>query len=103
MECVHLLSPVPGLRVTILEEGLAQHFGERYLAEKCAEQWPPSGQANYDAACALVRELIGHDSEIIRKMRASEPIISRITAPLILRHCPSFDHDKAKTLAAVFA
>jgi hypothetical protein len=101
-ECIHLLSPVPHGNITVLEDGLATHFAKTYLRTSWSVWWAASGHAAYDAACARVEALLAIDPDAVKHLRATEPIISRISAELIQQAYPPVSADDARVLAAPF-
>lgn len=91
-ECIHLLSPVP--LATNLEEGLAVEFSMRYVAERFGtDGWlyaneicPGSrhGGGDYLRAWSATRRLLAANDCIIQALREHQPVISTISADLIL-------------------
>lgn len=88
-ESIHLLSPTGGPNNTnILEEGLATVFSYRYIHKTFGLDWSRSGDARYDGAAAAVEKLLAIDAKSIIRLRAKQPVISQIDAPLILAEYP---------------
>lgn len=100
-ESIHLLSPTGMADANVLEEGIAVHFAEWYMHTTFGEEWW-SGQITipaYANALAQTRQLLALDSEIIKKLRSKQPVISRITAEQILAHCPEAPEELCQALA----
>jgi hypothetical protein len=85
-ETVHCLTPTGGNAMNILEEGMATYFAELYMNQGgFGGNWSNSGSPVYDAANALFKNLIAIDADIIKKARAIQPIISMITADVLIQ------------------
>lgn len=83
-ECVHLLSPETqgNIPPTCLEEGLATYHAKKYSFNICNNYYDyPNNPLTlkYYYASEDVRNLLQLDPEIIKKVRAIQPSISRIT------------------------
>jgi len=78
-EVVHTLSPAPGRRATVLEEGVASWFAS-YYAKKAKNADIHSNLPSYRRAHMLVAKLLARDHRAILKLRSVEPEFSRITA-----------------------
>lgn len=104
-ECVHLISPTGKADANVLEEGLAVWFSQRYMQYVFGEGWW-SGQVkihSYANAFALAKKLLALDADIIKKLRAAQPVIARITAEQILEQCPNVPPELAASLTARFS
>lgn len=77
-ECIHLLSPTGGPHALVLEEGLAVAFAEDSVGPNSDGQ-TPTNDPKYAAACRLVRTFISRYPDAIKRLRAIEPGISKIT------------------------
>ncbi len=82
-EVIHLLSPVKFGETTVLEEGLATLFSIEYPRDNSFGDKVPLSGKNYMTAYTSVQKLLQIDPLIIKKMRESEPTISKIDAALI--------------------
>ena len=78
-EVVHALSPMPGQRATVLEEGVAAWFSA-YYARKAKGADIHSSRASYRQAHDCVARLLARDHQAILKLRQVEPCFSRMTA-----------------------
>jgi hypothetical protein len=100
-ECVHLLSPQGGRSANTLEEGLATVFSGRYVRNSFGVQFKPDLQC-YAEAAELAQELLSHNPDAIKILRADEPVISKITRGQIMSSFPSLGEDLATRLCAPF-
>lgn len=100
-ECIHLLSPLGASGANTLEEGLATYFAHEYVERNFKFSMPATIQS-YESARNLASELLAIDNEAIKKLRAEEPTISKITAQQILDNYPSLSVGTAKALEAKF-
>lgn len=102
-ECVHLLSPTGGRRANILEEGLATYFSAWYMRDHLKMTgWDDSGIPSYRVAQGFTEMLLDLDPNVIKVLRAEQPIISEITADLIVKHYPTFPESVAQKLCQPF-
>ena len=102
-ECVHLLSYVPNDEITWLEEGACEDFALSVIRRHFATQDAPKADARYADAHALVRQLIKICPRAIRAARAKEPSLSRVSAELLLKVCPSCPAQLAQSLVRRFS
>ena len=100
-EVIHLLSPSGASTANNLEEGLATWFSEDYC-RRATGQTIRAEVPSYQKASDLVRQVLEQHPDCIRKMRESEPCISRLSASLIRVHCPSLSEEQAAFLATRF-
>ena len=100
-ECVHLLSPQANRSANTLEEGLATVFSERYVEKSFGVQVKPDLQC-YAEAAVLAQELISHDPDAIKILRAEEPVISKTTCDQIMNSFPGLEENLATRLCAPF-
>lgn len=80
-ESVHLLSPVRKNQVSVLEEGLAVWFSKQVLASYGFSHFPLERiiqSTRYATPFSLATQLLSIDPQIIRSIRKTEPIISKI-------------------------
>lgn len=101
-EVVHLLSRPDDQKATVLEEGMACWF-QRHYTEGCVPVSWSQMIPSYAQAEAQVGQLLGYDPEIVKKMRQTEPTLSRITAENIRHHCPESSCELAAALSCRFA
>ncbi|GEM_PF-7043982 len=78
VEIAHLLTPVPGLEVNNLEEGMTVYFGERYCADN-GLRFLGIGDARYVQAREAFGKLMKISDNIIIEARNIRNTISRIT------------------------
>ena len=100
-ECIHLLSPSGGCTVNILEEGLATYFAHQYVEKEFNDPMPPT-ITSYERARQLVNKLLGFDADAVKKIRKSQPAISKITSKNILEVVPQFNLADAQVLEQEF-
>jgi hypothetical protein len=101
-EAIHMLSPCYDRPISVLEEGLAHFFSNWYILNDFGVMPPKSEMPSYDEAFDLVDKLMCTDGMGIKKMRQEEPIISKFTTELIMRHYPTISEDIANSLTAPF-
>lgn len=104
-ECIHLISPTGKADANVLEEGLAVWFSQRYMHRVFGEGWW-SGKVkvpSYANAFALAKQLLAIDADIIKKIRATQPVIARITTEQILQDCPLASRELAQALTEQFS
>lgn len=82
---------------TVLEEGLASHFGETYAVLKLGTACGYGG--SYMKSMEKVRKLIYDFPNCIKEIRKKTAIVSKITADDIIQYCPGVDRDLAQHLA----
>lgn len=100
-ECVHLLSPTGGRNATVLEEGLATYFSEQYIHDYFGVNWH-SSMESYETASVLAQRLLMLDPDAIKHLRREEPVISKISKELLLKHYPALGEEVAGKLAEPF-
>jgi hypothetical protein len=86
-EVVHCLGPDPGNIANYLEEGTAQVFALDATALCGHFRLSPKPPNPYWRAEWLVRKLLDLDPDTIKRIRATEPRLSAVSADLILRAC----------------
>lgn len=108
-EAIHILSPSGGRNANVMEEGLAAHFQVWFMKYHYPSYWPRSGNdwsmfglQSYAEAKGALERLLAIDGEAVKKLRQIEPIISRISADLVLKMFPSIPHQTAEFLGAKF-
>lgn len=100
-EAVHMLSPTGGATVNFLEEGLAVYYAKQYVMTNFMFDHPIE-PANYQEAYSLVKPIVEKYPDIIKELRKEEPTISKINAPLLLRHVPGMSEQVAQALSKTF-
>jgi len=98
-ECVHLLDPSPG-GTNKLEEGLATHFALEVMQSLGVNY--STGDPKYDAACALVGEMLTGLPDAGRELRARYGPWKFITAQQIGEECSRILPELAQDLASAF-
>jgi hypothetical protein len=101
-EAVHLLSPTGGRNANNFEEGLAVYFQEAYMRNEFGQtSWRPV-IPSYERARALLAPHLDAVPDAIRRMRETEPTISRITADAMRREFSNLTVEDANFLAERF-
>lgn len=84
-EAVHVLSPVPfGRGPTILEEGLAEYFAQRYVNRVHGLSFERGSNPKADAVMHAVSNLLAKNEFLIKHLRTRQPIISKIDEKLLV-------------------
>jgi len=84
-EAVHVLSPVRfGGGVTILEEGLAEWFAQRYADRVHGLTFDRGANPKADAVMQAVSNLLAKNKFVIRDLRTRQPVISKIDEKLLV-------------------
>ena len=84
-EAVHVLSPVGfGSGPTILEEGLAEWFAQRYVGRVHDLSLERGVNPKADAVMAAVSSLLAKNELMIKKLRTRQPVISKIDEKLLV-------------------
>jgi len=84
-EAVHLLSPVTfGGTLTILEEGLAEWFAQRYASRVHGLTFERGANAKADAVMQAVSMLLAKNESVIKNLRTRQPVISKIDEKLLV-------------------
>lgn len=84
-EAVHVLSPIGfGLAPTILEEGLAEWFAQRYVSRVHGMVFERGANAKADAVMQAVSTLLAKNESVIKKLRTRQPVISKIDEKLLV-------------------
>lgn len=100
-EAIHCLSPTGKMSANVLEEGLANLFSIEYTRENGNGTWT-SNDPKYTEASELVKQLLAIDSDIIKKLRVTQPTISLIDKELILKTNSSIPKELADSLTKAF-
>ena len=101
-EAVHLLSPQGKQVANHLEEGLATFYSWHYMKKTLNLDYSHHGTKKYQTAALMVQKLLSLRADFFIEARKFEPIISKISASLILQLCPDFDEDMAQILTSSF-
>ena len=84
-EAIHVLSPVPlGCALTILEEGLAEWFAQRYAGRLHDVVFERGADSKADAVMRTVSTLMARNQSVIKTLRTRQPVISRIDEKLLV-------------------
>ncbi len=84
-EAVHLLSPVAfGSPLTILEEGLAESFAQRYVNRVHGVSFERGSNPKADAVMRAVSTLLDKNKSVIKDLRTRQPVISKIDEKLLV-------------------
>jgi hypothetical protein len=84
-EAVHVLSPVGfGLAPTILEEGLAEWFAQRYVGRVHGLVFERGANAKADEVMRAVSNLLARNESVIKNLRTRQPVISKIDEKLLV-------------------
>jgi len=84
-EAIHVLSPVPfGSAMTILEEGLAEWFAQRYVNRLHGLSFERGANAKADAVMRAVSTLLAKNESVIKHLRTRQPVISKIDEKLLV-------------------
>jgi hypothetical protein len=100
-ETVHCLSPISKKAANILEEGLATYFSEWYMKQNGLGDWFAT-LPEYIEAVKLVKDLLAIDNEIIKKVRAVQPTISKIKSEQLLQTNNNIPKELADKLCESF-
>lgn len=84
-EAVHVLSPAGlGLAPTILEEGLAEWFAQRYVSRVHDMVFERGDNPKADDVMRAVSKLLANNESLIKKLRTRQPVISKIDEKLLV-------------------
>ena len=84
-EAIHVLSPVGfGLAPTILEEGLAEWFAQRYVSRVHGMVFERGANPKADAVMQAVSTLLAKNESVIKNLRTRQPVISKIDEKLLV-------------------
>ena len=81
-EAVHVLSP--GWAPTVLEEGLAEWFAQRYADRVHGLSFERGANPKADAVMRAVSTLLAKNESVIRILRTRQPVISKIDERLLV-------------------
>jgi len=101
-EAIHLLSPTPfASGPTVLEEGLAEYFAQRYVSRVHDMSFERGSNPKADAVMDSVSTLLSKNRFAIRDLRSRQPVISRIDEKLLVE-VTGIDQRQAKFLCTDF-
>lgn len=101
-EAVHVLSPVGFSRgPTILEEGLAEYFAQRYVNRVHGMVFERGANAKADAVMQAVSNLLAKNKFAIKDLRTRQPVISKIDEKLLVE-VAGVEQSQAKFLSSDF-
>ena len=84
-EAVHVLSPVGfGGGPTILEEGLAEWFAQRYVSRVHEMSFERGSNPKADAVMQAASTLLAKNQSVIKQLRTRQPVISKIDEKLLV-------------------
>jgi len=84
-EAIHVLSPVGfGVSPTILEEGLAEWFAQRYVSRVHGFTFERGSNPKADAVMRAVSSLLAKNELVIKNLRTRQPVISKIDERLLV-------------------
>ena len=101
-EAIHVLSPVAlGGTLTILEEGLAEWFAQRYVNRVHGLSFEMGANSKADAVMRAVSTLLAKNKFVIKQLRARQPVISKIDEKLLVEMA-GVERSQAKFLCTGF-
>ena len=101
-EAVHVLSPVTfNSGLTILEEGLAEWFGQRYVSRVHGMEFERGANPKADAVMRAVSTLLAKNELVIKNLRTRQPVLSKIDEKLLVE-VAGVDRSQAKFLCTDF-
>lgn len=101
-EAVHVLSPVTfNSTLTILEEGLAEWFAQRYVTRVHDMSFERGANPKADAVMRAVSTLLAKNNLVIKNLRTRQPVISKIDEKLLVE-VAGIDRSQAKFLCTDF-
>lgn len=84
-EAVHVMSPAGfGSGPTILEEGLAEWFAQRYASRVHGLSFEKGSNPKADAVLRAVSALLAKNQSVIKNLRTRQPAISKIDEKLLV-------------------
>jgi hypothetical protein len=84
-EAVHVLSPAGiGRGPTILEEGLAEYFAQRYVKRVHGMVFEWGTNVKADTVMRAVSNLLAKNELVIKELRTRQPVISKIDEKLLV-------------------
>ena len=83
-EAIHVLSPAGFSGPTILEEGLAEWFAQRYVDRVHDMAFERGANPKADAVMNAVSKLLVKNGSVIKNLRTRQPVISQIDEKLLV-------------------
>jgi hypothetical protein len=83
-EAIHVLSPAGFSGLTILEEGLAEWFAQRYVSRVHDMVFERGANPRADAVMQAVSTLLAKNQSVIKTLRTRQPVISKIDEKLLI-------------------
>ena len=100
-EAIHVLSPAGLSGPTILEEGLAEWFAQRYVGRVHDMVFERGSNPRADAVMAAVSTLLAKNQSVIKTLRTRQPVISQIDEKLLVE-VAGIERNEAKFLCTSF-
>lgn len=101
-EAIHLMSPLTfGMSLTVLEEGLAEWFAQRYVTRVHDMTFERGVNPKADAVMREVETLLTKNESVIKQLRTRQPVISKIDEKLLVE-VARVEPSKAKFLSSDF-
>ena len=101
-EAIHVLSPATfGSGPTILEEGLAECFAQRYVSRVHGLSFERGSNPKADAVMRAVETLLAKNQSVIKNLRTRQPVISKIDERLLVE-VAGIERSQAKFLSTDF-
>lgn len=98
-EAIHVLSPAT--TQTILEEGLAEWFAQRYVGRVHGLTFERGSNPKADAVMHSVSTLLAKNQLVIKHLRTRQPVISKIDEKLLVE-VAGIERSHAKFLCTAF-
>jgi len=101
-EAIHVLSPVAlGGTLTILEEGLAEWFAQRYVSRVHGMVFERGANPKADDVMRAVSALLAKNESVIKNLRTRQSVISKIDEKLLVE-VAGVERSQAKFLCTDF-
>ena len=100
-EAIHVLSPAGMSGPTILEEGLAEWFAQRYVSRVHDMVFERGSNPRADAVMSAVSTLLAKNQSVIKTLRTRQPVISQIDEKLLVE-VAGIERNEAKFLCTSF-
>lgn len=101
-EAIHVMSPMAfSSGPTILEEGLAEWFAQRYVTRVHEMVFERGSDPKADAVMEAVSRLLARNQSVIKNLRTRQPVISKIDEKLLVE-VAGIEPGQAKFLCSDF-
>jgi hypothetical protein len=100
-EAIHVLSPAGFSGPTILEEGLAEWFAQKYVSRVHGMEFERGTNPKADEVMRAVAKLLAKNQFVIKSLRTRQPVISKIDEKLLVE-VAGVERSQAKFLCAGF-